>query len=125
MIQWSGKLFEWFLVFPSFLFAQNARLIFIEKTFFFFSDRLFAEMFSNPLRKNSTLVILRGHADLQLHPPSAAVDARLAAHIPSPRGCSLPGSVLSSGLGVFLVVSSTQVLFPFVSLYPNPSHSSN
>ena len=37
----------------------------------------------------------------------------------------MPGSVLSSGLGVFLAVSSTQVLFPFVSVYPNPSHSSN
>lgn len=96
-----------------------------ENFFFFFSNRLFAEMFSNPLRKNSTLVILKGHADLQLHPPSAAVDARLAEHTPSPRGCSLPGSVLSSGLGVFLTVSSTQVLFPLVSLYPNPSHSSN
>lgn len=71
--------FNGFLVFPSFSFAQNARLIFIEKTFFFFfPNRLFVEMFNNPLRKNSTLVILRGHADLQLHPPSAAVDPRLA-----------------------------------------------
>ena len=49
-----------------------------ENFFFFFPNRLFAEMLNNTLRKNSTLVILRGQADLQLHPPSAAVDPHLA-----------------------------------------------
>lgn len=45
------------LVFPSFSRTQNIRSVFIEQSFFFLS-RLFAEIFSNPIRKSSILLIL-------------------------------------------------------------------
>ena len=47
-----------------FLISSECQINLYRENFFFSPNRLFAEMFSNPLRKNSTLVILTGHADL-------------------------------------------------------------
>lgn len=106
----------------SFSFAQNARLIFIEKTFFF-PNRLFQKCSTQSLRKNSTLVIPKRTYFTALS-TSAAVDPHLASAHPLPEAV-LPGSPLSSGLGVFPRLALPFGALPFCFLHPNPSHSSN